>query len=272
MAGPRKRIARIRVSKPGPARRAKSNRPALLGAVNDGRVWLVGPPVTALKFWIERADIRKGPVFRAIDRWAPSKTKALTPPVGELDPQTPPRRRRPRSAGFSAHGLRRRSSSWSCQAEAPGRAGGPQPGSAGSPGRGEGWLTLQRWRGREPAADGPARMRTVRPQEPIFAELVGDLGRHAVPRVGFAPRRIPQMVRNEFQKQRLSDRPGHGHSCRGQRSGLEIGKVGSEGAQRVLAHAPAGQVLQDLDVAVGEELDQTLESRFGRGVMPTLEG
>jgi len=123
------------------------------------------------------------------------------------------------------------------------------------------------------AGGGRPRAHADRPPAGTHLRRAGrDLGRHAVPRVGFAPRRIPQMVRNDFQKQRLSDRPGHGHSCRGQRSGLEIGKVGSEGAQRVLAHAPAGQVLQDLDVAVGEELGQTLESRFGRAVMPTLEG
>ncbi|HKN27884.1 MAG TPA: integrase, partial [Roseiarcus sp.] len=38
-------------------------------ANDDGKVLLVGPPVAALREWLERADIAKGPVFRAIDRW-----------------------------------------------------------------------------------------------------------------------------------------------------------------------------------------------------------
>ena len=38
-------------------------------ADEEGRVLLVGPPVEALREWLERADIKKGPIFRAIDRW-----------------------------------------------------------------------------------------------------------------------------------------------------------------------------------------------------------
>lgn len=34
-----------------------------------GRVLLVGPPVEALREWLECADIVKEPIFRAIDRW-----------------------------------------------------------------------------------------------------------------------------------------------------------------------------------------------------------
>jgi integrase len=44
-----------------------------------GRVLLVGPPVEALREWLERGDIAKGPVFRAIDRWEGVEEKALTP-------------------------------------------------------------------------------------------------------------------------------------------------------------------------------------------------
>ena len=39
---------------------------------------LVGPPVEALREWLERADIKKGPIFRAIDRWEAVEDKALT--------------------------------------------------------------------------------------------------------------------------------------------------------------------------------------------------
>ncbi len=44
-----------------------------------GRVHLAGPPVEALREWLERADITKGPIFRAIDRWEAAEEKALTP-------------------------------------------------------------------------------------------------------------------------------------------------------------------------------------------------
>lgn len=40
---------------------------------------LVGRPVEALREWLERADIKKGPVFRAIDRWEAIEERAPTP-------------------------------------------------------------------------------------------------------------------------------------------------------------------------------------------------
>ena len=40
---------------------------------------LVGPQVEALREWLERADIKKGPIFRANDRWEAAEDKALTP-------------------------------------------------------------------------------------------------------------------------------------------------------------------------------------------------
>ncbi len=40
---------------------------------------LIGPPVDALREWLERADIAKGPVFRAIDRWEAIEERTLTP-------------------------------------------------------------------------------------------------------------------------------------------------------------------------------------------------
>jgi integrase len=75
-------------------------------AGDEGRVFLVGPPVEALREWLERADIKKGSIFRSIDRWGAIEEKALTPQsinlivkrrcgLAGLDP-----------AEFSAHGLR----------------------------------------------------------------------------------------------------------------------------------------------------------------------
>lgn len=71
-----------------------------------GRVLLVGPPVAALREWLERADIKKGPMFRAIDRWEAIEERALTPQSINLIVK-----RRCAMAGlearkFSAHGLR----------------------------------------------------------------------------------------------------------------------------------------------------------------------
>ena len=75
-------------------------------ADEDARVLLVGPPVDALRAWLARAAIAKGPIFRAIDQWGAISPRALTPQavnailkhrcalVG-LDP-----------ADYSAHGLR----------------------------------------------------------------------------------------------------------------------------------------------------------------------
>jgi integrase len=77
------------------------------GVANEaGRVLLVGPPVEALREWLERADISKGPIFRAIDRWEAVEERALTPQSINLIVK-----RRCALAGlepreFSAHGLR----------------------------------------------------------------------------------------------------------------------------------------------------------------------
>lgn len=75
-------------------------------ADGEGRVFLVGPPVEALREWLERADISKGPIFRAIDRWEAVEERALTPQSINLIVK-----RRCAMAGleareFSAHGLR----------------------------------------------------------------------------------------------------------------------------------------------------------------------
>jgi integrase len=75
-------------------------------ANDDARVLIVGPPVEALREWLERANISKGAVFRAIDRWEGLSDRALTPQAVNLI-----LKRRCAQAGlnpweFSAHGLR----------------------------------------------------------------------------------------------------------------------------------------------------------------------
>jgi site-specific recombinase XerD len=75
-------------------------------AADDARVLLIGPPVAALREWLERADIKKGAVFRAIDRWEAIDDRALTPQAINLI-----LKRRCAQAGldpvaYSAHGLR----------------------------------------------------------------------------------------------------------------------------------------------------------------------
>ncbi len=46
----------------------------------DARVFLVGRPVDALREWLSRADILKGPVFRAIDHVATAASPPATKP------------------------------------------------------------------------------------------------------------------------------------------------------------------------------------------------
>lgn len=75
-------------------------------ADDDNRVYLVGPPVEALRRWLSRADITKGAVFRSIDRWEEIGEHALTPQAVNLIVK-----KRCLAAGldpreFSAHGLR----------------------------------------------------------------------------------------------------------------------------------------------------------------------
>ena len=86
--------------------RFSSAAPRPANADEAGRVLLVGPPVEALREWLERADISKGPIFRAIDRWEAMEERALTPQSINLIVK-----RRCVLAGlepreFSAHGLR----------------------------------------------------------------------------------------------------------------------------------------------------------------------
>jgi integrase len=75
-------------------------------ADEDERVILIGKPVTALKSWLERAEIASGPLFRGVDRWSHLNRKGLDPQSINLILKT-----RIKAAGldptaYSAHGLR----------------------------------------------------------------------------------------------------------------------------------------------------------------------
>lgn len=67
------------IQTPLPCRAIRLGPTKTTSADDEGKALLVGPPVAALKEWLERADIAKGPVFRAIDRWGAVEERALTP-------------------------------------------------------------------------------------------------------------------------------------------------------------------------------------------------
>jgi len=58
-------------------------------ADDAGRVLLVGPPVEALREWLQRADISRGPVFRAIDRWEAIEERGADAAVDQPDREAP---------------------------------------------------------------------------------------------------------------------------------------------------------------------------------------
>ena len=100
------RSFRSQVTSKLPCLSIRLGRTKTTGADADARVFLVGRPVEALREWLARADIVKGPVFRAIDQWGGLDDKALTPQsvnailkrrigLAGLDPKA-----------YSAHGLR----------------------------------------------------------------------------------------------------------------------------------------------------------------------
>jgi integrase len=119
----RSEVAKLRIEQlveeaPVPSDPADPNSPAVpcisivLGrtktgqADEDRRALLVGRPVEVLNEWLLRADISKGPIFRAIDRWGGIEDRALTPQAVNLI-----LKRRVALAGldpkdFAAHGLR----------------------------------------------------------------------------------------------------------------------------------------------------------------------
>ena len=93
-------------STPLPCLAIRLGRTKTTSADDEAKVLLVGPPVAALREWLQRADLSKGPIFRAIDQWGALEDRALTPQSINLI-----LKRRCSAAGldaaeFSAHGLR----------------------------------------------------------------------------------------------------------------------------------------------------------------------
>jgi len=93
-------------STPLPCLSVRLGRTKTTEANDDAKALMIGPPASALKAWIARAKIARGPVFRAIDRWGTLKERALSPQSVNLIVK-----RRCAAAGldpreFSAHGLR----------------------------------------------------------------------------------------------------------------------------------------------------------------------
>ena len=72
------------------------------------------------------------------------------------------------------------------------------------------------------------------------------------------------MLRDEFQRQRLGRRPGQGRPVDASRPGLEIGEIGGERPKAVLAHAFLGEMLEILDVVIGENLGERSRRSIGR--------
>lgn len=64
------------------------------------------------------------------------------------------------------------------------------------------------------------------------------------------------MVGDEFQQQGFRRRPGEGSACGRQRPGQQIGEVGCQRPQRILAHARIDKMAEDFDILIGEQLGQ----------------
>jgi hypothetical protein len=100
-------------------------------------------------------------------------------------------------------------------------------------------------------ACGPLALR-----KSLVAEAVLDAGQHAMVRIGATFFRIPQVVRDEFQQQRFRRRPGQGVAGGRQRPGLQMGEVGGQRPQRVVAHAGVDKMAERFDVLVGQQLGE----------------
>ena len=103
-------------------------------------------------------------------------------------------------------------------------------------------------------------MRSVDPQKTLVTQEAAYDGRHSVLRVLQTLLRIPKMMRDELQQQRLGGRPGQGMAGGSQAPGLQIGEVGGQRPQRVFAHSLVDEVPQRFDVLVREQ--------FGKLVAP----
>ena len=98
----------------------------------------------------------------------------------------------------------------------------------------------------------------------FFAQSRFDVGRHAV-----AGRQLPAAPGPRGDARRISApnfrrRPGQGPASGRKRPGLEIGEVGGERAQAVLADPLARQMFQGRDVVVGQEAGEASRRSIGR--------
>lgn len=91
--------------------------------------------------------------------------------------------------------------------------------------------------------------------------------------------RIPKMMRDEFYEQCLGCRPGQRFFGGRQRPSFEVGEIGRQGPQRVVAHALVEQMAQRLDVLAGQEFGELVAAfdrqHGGDGVElfgPSLDG
>ena len=113
-----------------------------------------------------------------------------------------------------------------------------------------------------PAGQAPAhrrgRVRAVRAQQPLGAQDRHNIVRHAVARIGLPAGRVPQMMRHKFQGQRFGRRPGQGGAGRRQHPSLEIGEIGGERPQAVLAHPFLSEMLEGRDIVVGQYLGEAI--------------
>ena len=123
----------------------------------------------------------------------------------------------------------------------------------------------------EPSLDGCGRVRLVDAQQASVLQRRRDFGWHAVGRIGLAFGRIPKMMRDELERQRLGRRPGQGGFGRGERPGLEIREIGGERPQGVFANAFACQVLEGLDIIIGEEPGEPIAPVHGQDRRERIE-
>ena len=130
----------------------------------------------------------------------------------------------------------------------PGSRGGANgKAQRGAQGRGGEWAvnsfpTVQGRPMREPSLDGCGRVRLVDPQQASGLQRRRDFGWHAVGWIGLAFGGVPEMMRDELERQRFGSRPGQGGFGRGERPGLEIREIRRECPQGVFANALARQV------------------------------
>lgn len=99
-------------------------------------------------------------------------------------------------------------------------------------------------------------MRAGGSEETLAPEVFVGLSRHAMILIGLAVLRVPEMMGDEFEQPRLGRRPGQRFSGGGQSPGFQIGEIGGQGAQCVIAHALVDQVAQRFDILVGEQLGE----------------